>query len=195
MGTTIDITKTQKNPGRIYFGLAVPAASQYLTLVTGVPDATENPLAKLVGLTEGGSTINISRTLSEEYFDEFKHPLERNIDQVNASIKADASQVIDEDLVALVTSGATNALTPAGKKAFTIGENTLNYSSVAVVAPLKSDPTKYAVFHLYRAYQVAPFEMQVSRQTRAKVPLEFQGVGITSRAVTDQIGAYWWQTA
>jgi hypothetical protein len=61
MGTTLDITKVQKNPSRIWFGLAIPSASSYLTIgADGTPDATQNPSAKLIGLTEKGAMLNLS---------------------------------------------------------------------------------------------------------------------------------------
>jgi hypothetical protein len=195
MGTSIDVTKTQKNAGRIWFGLAVPAASQYLTLTGGSPDATENPNRKLVGLTEQGAMIGMTKTFTEEFFDEFKYPLERNLDQIGATIKCDASQVLDEDLLSIATVGVGTPLTPTGKKAWTIGEGTLSFTSVAVIAPTKADSTKYVVFHLYQAYNNAPFEMPISRQTRAKISLEFVGLAVTSRAATDLVGALWYQTS
>lgn len=195
MGTTFDVTKTQKNAGKVWFGLAVPAASAYLTIgVDGTPDATENPNAKLVGLTEGGSTIILTKTFTEEFFDEFKYPLERNLDQIGGSIKADASQVLDEDLLSLATVGVGTASTPSGKKAWNIGEGVLSFTSVAVIAPQKANAAKFVVFHLYQAYNNAPFEMPVSRQTRAKIALDLVGLAIPTRAKTDLVGALWYQT-
>lgn len=196
MGTTIDVTKTQKNASRIWFGLAIPAASSYLTIgATGIPDATENPNAKLVGLTEGGAMIGMTKSFTEEFFDEFKYALERNLDQIGANLKADASQVLDPDLLSVATVGVGTPLTPASKKAWTIGEGVLSFTSVAAIAPTKADATKFVVFHLYQAYNNAPFEMPLSRQTRAKIALDFVGLAIPTRAATDTVGALWYQTA
>lgn len=195
MGTTIDVTKTQKNASRIYFGLAIPAASQYLTIgAGGVPDGTENPNAKLVGLTEQGAMITLTKTFTEEFFDEFKYPLERNLDQVGGSIKCAASQVLDEDLLSIATVGVGTPSTPTGKKAWAIGEGTLAFTSVAAIAPTKANPAKYVVFHLYQAYNNAPFEMALSRQTRAKIDLDFVALAIPTRAATDIVGSLWYQT-
>jgi hypothetical protein len=189
MGTTLDITKTQKNASRIYFGLAIPAATSYLTIgADGVPDATENPLAKLIGLTEKGATIHMSRTITEEYYDEVKYALERNIDQVGASIKCEANQVLDPDLLTIATVGVGSALTPSGKKAWTLGEGTLAFTAVAVIAPTKNDATKFVVFMLYKAFNKSDVDMVLSRTERSKIGLEFEGVGIATRAVTDTFG-------
>jgi hypothetical protein len=44
------------------------------------------------------------------------------------------------------------------------------------------------VFHLYKAYNKANFDVELSRVTRAKLPLEFEGVAIATRALTDTFG-------
>lgn len=195
MATTIDITKTQKNASRIWFGLAIPATGQYLTIgVDGTPDATENPNRKLVGLTEQGAMINLTKTFTEEFFDEFKYPLERNLDQVGGSIKAAASQVLDEDLLTAATVGVGTPLTPTGKKAWTIGEGALSFTSVAAIAPTKANAAKFVVFHLYQAYNNAPFDLALSRQTRSKIDLDFVALAIPTRPAADNVGVLWYQT-
>jgi len=192
MGTTLDITKTQKNACKIWFALAVPAASQYLTIgATGIPDATENPNAKLVGLTEKGAMLNLQRSFTEEFYDEVKYALERNLDQIGGSIKCEANQVLDPDLISIATVGMGTPLTPTGKKAWTLGESALSFTSVAAIAPTKNDITKFAVFHLYQAYNKADFDMAMSRVDRAKLPLEFIGTAIPTRATTDTFGCYY----
>jgi hypothetical protein len=189
MGTTLDITKTQKGPSRIWFALAVPAASQYLTIgATGIPDATENPNAKLVGLTEKGATINLRRSFTEEFYDEQKYALERNLDQIGGAIRCEANQVLDSDLISLATVGMGTALTPTGKKAWTLGESALTFTSIAAIAPTKNDATKFVVFHLYQAYNKADFDVALSRTERAKLPLDFEGTAIPTRAATDTFG-------
>lgn len=189
MANILDVTKTQKNASRIWYGLAIPAAGAYLTIgADGTPDATENPQAKLVGLTEKGAMIHLARTFTEEFYDEVKYALERNLDQIGGSIKCDAAQVLDANLISAATVGIGTALTPTGKLAWTLGESVLSFTSVAAIAPTKNDPTKFFVFHLYKAYNKAPFDMELSRTTRAKLPLEFEGVGVATRAPADTFG-------
>lgn len=189
MGTTLDITKTQKNPSRIWFGLAIPSASNYLTIgADGTPDATENPNAKLIGLTEKGAMLNLQRTFTEEFYDEVKYALERNLDQIGGSIKCEAAQVLDSDLLTLATVGMGSALTPTGKKAWTLGESALSFTSIAAIAPTKADATKFVVFHLYKAYNKADFDVALSRVERSKLPLDFVGVAIPTRDATDTFG-------
>lgn len=187
--TILDITKTQKNPSRIWAGLAIPPASSYLTIgADGAPDATENPSRHLIGLTEKGALLNLQRSFTEEFYDEVKYALERNLDQIGGSIKCEAAQVLDSDLLTLATVGMGSALTPTGKKVWTLGEGVLSFTSIAAIAPTKADPTKFVVFHLYKAYNKADFDVSLSRTERAKLPLEFVGVAIPTRAATDTFG-------
>lgn len=189
MGTSLDVTKTQKGPSRIWFALAVPAASQYLTIgATGIPDATENPSAKLVGLTEAGAMIHLTRSFTEEFYDEQKYALERNLDQIGGSIKCEANQVLDTDNISLATVGMGTPLTPTLKKAWTLGESALSFTCAAAIAPTKNDITKFVVFMLYQCYNKADFDVQLSRVNRAKLPLELVGTAIPTRAATDTFG-------
>lgn len=189
MGTTLDITKTQKNPSKIWFALAVPSASSYLTIgADGTPDATQNPSAKLIGLTEKGAQLNLQRSFTEEFYDEVKYALERSLDQIGGSIKCEASQVLDSDLLTLATIGMGTALTPTGKKAWTLGESALAYTSIAAIAPTKADATKFVVFHLYQAYNKSDFDVGLSRVERSKLPLDFVGTAIATRGSTDTFG-------
>jgi hypothetical protein len=195
MGTALDITKTQKNPSRIWFGLAVPSASSYLILnADGSPDAISNPNRKLVGLTEKGAMLSLQRSFSEEFYDEVKYALERNLDQIGGSLKAEAAQVLDSDLLSLATVGMGTPLTPTGKSAWTLGESTLSFTSIAAIAPTKNDPTLFVVFHLYKAYNKADFDVALSRVERSKLPLDFVGVAIPTRASTDTFGCIYINT-
>lgn len=196
MGTILDITKTQKNPSRIWFNLAVPSAASYLLVgANGVPDAAQNPNAKLVGLTEKGAMLNLQRDFTEEFYDEVKYALERSLEQIGGSIKCEAAQVLDADLITLATVGMGSPLTPSGKLAWTIGESALSFTSIAAIAPTKADPTKFIVFHLYQAYNKAPFDVGLSRVERSKLPLDFVGTAIPTRAATDTFGCLYITTA
>lgn len=132
--------------------------------------------------------LNLERTFTEEFYDEVKYALERSLEQIGGSIKCEASQVLDSDLISISTVGMGTALTPIGKKAWTIGETALAFTSIAAIAPTKADPTKFVVFHLYQAYNKAPFDVNLSRVERSKLPLDFVGTAIPTRAATDLFG-------
>jgi hypothetical protein len=85
-------------------------------------------------------------------------------------------------------------LTPTGKSAWTLGESTLSFTSIAAIAPTKNDPTLFVVFHLYKAYNKADFDVALSRVERSKLPLDFVGVAIPTRASTDTFGCIYINT-
>lgn len=191
-----DVLKTHKNPGKIWYGLSVPAAGQELTIgADGTPDAVENPNAAMIGLTEGGAEFGVEKTITEEFFDEFKEALETTVDTTSLMLRCRASQVMDWDLLEQATVGIGTRVNKAGIEKLTLGQGELAYSGVAVISPLKEDPTKFAVFHLYKAYNTSNFSIPISRQTRAGIDLEFRAVGIPTRDATDTQGAAWKQTA
>jgi hypothetical protein len=192
-----DITKTTKMPVEVYTGLAVPAADAELTIgADGTPDATENPNAKRVGFTENGAVCTINRTETEEFVDEQKSPVLRQLDQVGMMIKCRALQVLDADTMATITQGVGTAQTVTGKKKFKIGEAAAPVNTgIAAISPTRNDPTKFLVFHIYSGRNIANIEFPLSRQTRAGVDVEFAGDAIVSRAKPDALGAIWWTTA
>jgi hypothetical protein len=193
---TIDYSKTHKGPVRIYFGLAVPAADAELTLdASGVPDATENPLAKMVGLTENGAVISLTKTEEDEFFDEYEDPLSSTISQTGMTIKTRATQILDHDVLLAATAGLGTNHTVTDIKKIKIGKSTVLNTGIAVVAPTRADPSLFFVAHIYSGHNVSNLEIPNSRQTRTGFDLEFRAVAITSRADTDRVGAIWWQTA
>lgn len=189
MGTTLDITKIQKGPCKVFFGIAVPAEGAKLIVgAGGVPDATQNPNAKLVGLTDDGAVASFGKTVTEENFDELKEPQLRTIDTTSLSIKVNAAQVLDADNLAQATNGVGTSATISSVPVIKLGTGTLTYTGIAVIAPTLDDPAKYIVIHIYKGFNVAPFDLELARTKRAKIAFEFQGVGIATRAATDTLG-------
>lgn len=188
-----DINLTHEGACEIWYGLSVPAegAEIFISATTGIPDTAGNPLAKRVGFTEKGALVSLGKTVTEEFFDEYKESLNQNIDSVTMSIKCDAAEILDWDLLEAATVGIGTVQTAAGKKKIKIGEGVLTYSGIAVIFPLRADPTKFGVCHIYRGYQVNSLDINISRQERAKMSLEFKGVGIPGRVKNDSMGAVW----
>jgi hypothetical protein len=192
---TIDYTKTQKGPSRIYTGIAIPAAGAEVTIgEDGVPDPTESPNCKQIGLTENGATCTITKTEQEEFFDEFKQSLARTVEQTGMMIKCKATQILDIDVLTVISSGVGTPQTITGKKKLKIGEAVITNTGIAVVAATRNDPTKFIVFHIYSGHNVANIDFPLSRQTRAGIDVEFHGVAVTSRSTDDILGAVWWDT-
>ncbi len=191
MADNFDVLKTTKQPCKIWVGLAIPGAGAELTLSAGEPDGTENPNALHMGLTDDGAKLMGETTTTEEFFDEFEEPLEETIDQRSLKITANLSQVMDFDVLEHVLNGMGTRNDVTGKEKITFGEAPIATTGVAVIFPLKEDPTKYGVFHLYKASFKSKFETPISRQNRGVIPVEIVGFGIPGRADNDRIGSWW----
>lgn len=195
MADNFDVLKTTKQPCKIYVGIAVPGAGAEMTLTAGEPDGTENPNALHLGLTNDGAVLMGEVSTTEEFFDEFPEALEETIEQRTLKITANLSQVLDFDILEQVLNGLGTRADVSGKEKITFGEAALGTTGCAVVFPLKEDPTKYGVWHLYKASFKSKLELPISRQTRGVIPVEIVGLGIPGRAAADRQGAWWKQIA
>lgn len=183
--------KTQSgNFGKLYVGLAIPAANAHTKLASdGTPDAVENPAAVHVGITDKGVKFTGKATVQKFYGDEFAYPLNEVITVVDASFSGNFLQIMDFDVLAAMTKGIGTRNDGAGFQKIDLG--TLNapiYQSIALIFPLLEDPTRFGIFHLYKAMQTAGFDFDISKKAQASSPFTFEGTGITTRATTDQIG-------
>lgn len=194
MPTNYDITKTAQQPGQIWVGLSVPAAASRLGLnAAGEPDPVQNPTAMHLGLTESGARCQVEMTTREEYFDEFAEALDRTVEQRSMKITAELSQVMDFEILIKVLNGIGTREFGAAYESVTFGNVALVYTGAAVIFPLKSDPTKFAVFHIYKGMISSNLDLAVSRQERSKIPIEIIGVGIPGRAKSDTLGNFYKQ--
>jgi len=194
MATNFSYPATHKNPGQIWANLSIPAGGARLTLdANGEPDATENPNALHLGLTEAGATVKLNGEYEDEFFDEFREALDTTHTQTAMMLNADLSQVYDFDVLELCTKGIGTRDTGAGYDEISIGRSPLGFTSIAVITPRRDDPTKFAVTHIYSALNKSNIELATSRQTRSKIPVEFVGYGIPGRADSDTLGKIWTQ--
>jgi hypothetical protein len=189
---TLEVIQT---PAQIWANLAIPGASAFLTLdADGTPDATANPSAKHLGHTAEGAQLLIKPSYNEFKSDESPAPFKRSVGGMEIAIAANLIQIMDFDIAALLLPGVATKSTPVGKIALTFGLIAVVYSSVAVIYPLEGQPTKFAVFHIYRAANDEGIAAEFGLTKLAGSPVSFKGHAITSRATVDQYGAWWQQT-
>lgn len=187
-------------PGILWAGLAVPSAGARLTLATVdadgfiTPDATANPLAYAVGATSDGVTCSEKATREDYFADEIKPAIDTSLTQVEMSITANLMGINDEKVTALALAGFGTYSTAAGYKQNTIGFATDAFTGVALIAPMREDPTKVFVFHMYKAINTTGMEWKVSKSGGlASSPATFKAYAITTRTPADQLGNHWWQ--
>lgn len=188
-------------PGIVWAGLPVPAAGARLTLATVdadgfiTPDATANPNAYAVGATAEGVTVEAKATREDYFVDEIKPPVDTSLQQVNMSIAANLRGIADEKVSALVMAGFGTYSTASGYKQNQIGFAQDAFTGVALIAPMREDPTKVFIFHIYKAINDAGLGFKVSKSGLADTPAMFKGYAITTRTPGDQLGNFWWQIA
>lgn len=193
------ITGRVLGPGILWAGLAIPSAAARLTLAVVdsdgfiTPDATANPNAYAVGATKEGVECNVTAERTDFYVDEIMGAVDTKIQQIAMSIKADLYGIMDEKVTQLALSGFGTYSTSSGYKQNTIGLATDSFSSMALIAPQREDPTKVFIFHMYKAICTNGLTIHSTKKDMHASPTEFRGYAITTRATADQMGNYWWQ--
>lgn len=160
----------------------------------GTPDSTQNPSALHVGWTDGGSQFSIKPTFQNFFADESPDAILSRVTAQEAIISGSLLQVMDMDLVEILNPTATRS-DVMGSKGVTFGASTLLYTSVALIWPMESDPTRFGVVHLYRAYNDQGLAGNITSKDLSKSPYAFRGLAISSRAATDRVGRYFVQNA
>ncbi len=183
-------------PGKMYVDLGGGsgewdgAADVRLILHTdGSPDSTQNPNAKHVGYTEGGTEWLIRPTFQHFTPDESLDPIISRAQAEEKAISGGMWQILDVDLAEAFMPTAVRS-DVMGSKGLTFGRSDggINYTSVAVIAPLESDPTRFAVFHLYKAFNDQGLAAQITKTKPSNSPFAFRGLGISTRANGDRAG-------
>lgn len=194
--TSWKTTAIAQNAGQLWYDLGIPGAAARLTLdADGTPDATANPSAKHAGATKAGAKLMIKSTMADFNVDEFRASIAKNVDQIQMGISAELIGVTDTSLIEWLLPGVGTRATAAGYEQIRVGTKAIAYSSVALIFPLIEDPTKYGIFHLYRALNDAGVEWAQSRKELGGMPVNLVGHEITTRAVTDTLGSFWKQIA
>lgn len=195
MGATAKSYNTnyvELGPGDIWLDIAVPGAGGRVTLHTdGTPESVANPSAKHLGMTQEGAKLIYSPNLTNFESDEMTAPIiTQNVGE-ELRIEGAMLQVLDSTLITKLIAGATYS-TAAGYEQNTVGgKQTVATFTVLYVAPIYADVTKFLVVNLYKAYNAAGWQTDVSRKKMSAVPFNFFGLSISTRAAGDQLGNIW----
>lgn len=196
VGTPVnwEVGAIAKGPGQLWTNLSVPIAGGKLKLATdGTPDATDNPNAEHVGMTDAGSAISVKQTFTDFFADEFVDPIIKQVASQEMAITGNWLQVTNFDILQVLTPGATRS-DGAGFQRVTFGGNTtINYYSTALIFPLETNPALFGVFHIYKGINDPGLAFEIGRKKLGSSPFAIKGVAITTRASGDQVGAYWKQ--
>ena len=167
------------------------AAGVRLILHTdGSPDSGQNPNAVHLGWTQDGAEWRIAPNVLNFTPDESLDPVISRVQAEEKLITGQLWQTGDMDIAEILMPTATRS-DVMGSKGLTVGgSGILSYTSVAVIAPLENDPTRFAVFHLYKAFNDQGLAAQLTSKKPTASPFAFRGQGIGTRAAGDRAGRY-----
>lgn len=194
--TNYDNTTMQAGKaGQLWVNLAIPAAASRITLdADGTPDSTANPNAQHLGLTREGWIFNMKPTFENYFADEFTAPQISDITELVGTLAGEIMQVTDYDILQRVVSGFGSYGSGVGYEEITFGTKAITYESIALIFPTVADPTKFAVYNLYRAFCETGIDaLAVARKKASGMNITFRGLEIASRAAADSVGNAWKQ--
>lgn len=186
-------------PGILWGGMSIPSTNARTGIATVDGDGLYTPLlsdnasAYPIGATEGGATCTMKSASQDFYVDEILAPVDRKLQSVEMSISCDLIGIGDSVNSGLLLSGFGTYSTSSGYKQNQIGYATDSFTGICLIAPRRDDPTKVFVFHIYKAINDTGMAFGVNHKGLAKTPAMFKGYAITTRALTDQVGNFWWQ--
>ncbi len=190
-----DAQKIIIGPADVWLNVAIPGAGGRITLHTdGTPDATANPNAVHLGLTKSGSVVTIASTYQPSEADELlsAYRVTRAAEQM--MIEGEFLQVMDFDLLELMSCGAFTGASGSGYEQLRVGGKVApTYISLAVIFALEADPTKFGVAHIYKALNTAEMKAAINRKEPGAVPFKFEAYSVGTRTAGDQLGSIWKQ--
>lgn len=166
------------------------AGVRLLLAPDGSPLSSQNPNARHLGYTQEGVEWLVRPTFQLFTPDEELDPIITNPQSEEKVISGGMWQIADMDLAEALMPTATRS-DVGGSKGLTFGgKGTIAYTSVAAIAPLQSDPTRFAVFHLYKALNDQGLAAQLGKTKVSNSPFAFRGSAISTRAAGDRAGRY-----
>lgn len=167
------------------------AAGVRLLLTTaGEPLASQNPFYRHLGYTQEGLEWLVRPQMQGFTPDEEEDPIIFRVQAEEKVISGGMWQIADIDLAEALMPTAVRS-DVGGSKGLTFGGTAaLSYTSVAAIAPLQADPTRFAVFHLYKALNDQGLAAQLSKTKVSNSPFAFRGAAISTRAAGDRAGRY-----
>lgn len=196
-------TRIALGPARFYGNLGgtnnaewdLAAGVRLLLHTDGSPNATQNPNAVHLGMTEGGEEWSVKPTKTDFFADEFTNPITSRITAEEAVITGSLLQISDMAVQAMMNPTATRS-DVGGTEGLTWGGiTTPTFRSFAVIWPVELSPTLFNVFHIYKGYNDAGLAAQLTTKKLGASPFAIRAYAITTRTSGDQIARFYRQVS
>lgn len=172
------------------------AAGVRLLLDTdGSPNATQNPNAVHLGMTEGGEEWSVKPTKTDFFADEFTNPITSRITAEEAVISGSLLQISDMAVQAMMNPTATRSDVGGTEGLTWGGVTTPVFRSFAVIWPVEGSPTLFNVFHIYKGYNDQGLAAQLTSKKLGSSPFAVRAYAITTRTSGDQIARFYRQVS
>lgn len=190
-------------PGKFYGNLGgtnnaewdLGASVRLLLDTDGTPNATQNPFAVHLGMTEGGEEWSVKPTKTDFFVDEFPNPITSRITAEEGIISASLAQISDMAVQVVMNPTATRS-DVGGTEGLTFGGlGTITFRSFAVIWPVEGSPTLFQVFHLYKGYNDLGIAAQITSKKMGFSPVSVRGYAITTRTLGDQLARFYRQVS
>jgi hypothetical protein len=180
-------------PGDVWLNVELPATGMRPIITAGpdgalTPDATASPNAIHIGYTQEGAKCLYKPEVQMFVADESTVPVIASIAGEPSNIQGNWWQILDMKKLGAMMVGSVYT-TAAGYAQNTWGgKQSIPMVPVMVIAPLYADPTKIFVCELYKAMNVAGFEIPISRKAVSQSPFDFHAMEIGTRPQGDRVG-------
>lgn len=179
-------------PGDIWLNVGLPGAGARIVLASdGTPDSVTNPSCVHLGMTVDGAKLIYTPNINEFESDEQTSPIIVQNSAEVLGIQGSMLQTLDTALLAYLIAGGTRTTGAQFEEIAIGGKQTVATFTVAYIAPIYADVTKFLVYNIYKSYNKAGFQMDVSRKKMSAIAFDFNAISITTRAAGDQSGKAW----
>lgn len=197
-------TRLSLGPGKLYGNLGgtnnapwdLANGVRLLLHTDGTPNATQNPFAVHLGMTESGSEWSAKASSTNFNVDEFVDPVISRVTSQEILISGSLAQISDFAVQQIMNPTATRS-DVGGSEGMTWGANspTIVYRSFAVIWPVEGSTSQWHVFHVYKAYNDQGMAAQITRTKLGFSPFVIRGFPITTRTDGDYTARFFRQVS
>ncbi len=202
MAFTITVPDIHQGPGFLWFNVQEPAAGARLLVDANGNPTGGTPLA--MGASEGPARFQFKAKIEAVQIDQETAPVDLLMTAEDAFIEVTLKESGLAKVIKMLEHGTYSSGTdtglPAGAQTYeeiTVGGLvTLPTASVALISPRRgfSNPGKYMVICLYKAYGFAELDLSFTRTKESVFKVQFQGLADLTRAQGDRVAQFYRQT-
>ena len=202
MPYTITVPDIHQGPGFLWYNVQEPASGSRLLVDSNGNPVGGSPVA--MGSSEGAAKFQFKAKLEAVQIDQETAPVDILMTAEDANLEMTLKESSLAKIIKMLEHGTYSSGTdtglPAGAQAYeeiTVGGLiSLPTAPVALISPRRgtSNPTKFLVAVLYKAYGVAELDLSFTRTKESVYKVQFQGLADLTRTAGDRVAQFYRQT-